>query len=50
MLFYYKRNNSKTGENSDKEKKTQVTYFFMSNPNLNVQNISIHGSKLMLCI
>ena len=35
------------GENWDK-KKIRVTYFFMRNPYMNFQNISIHGSKLML--
>ena len=36
------------GVNSDKEK-IWVTYFFMRNPYMEFQNISIHGSKLMLC-
>ena len=48
MLFYLKSNNSKMGDNSDKEK-IQVTYFFMRNPYMKFQNISIHGSKVMLC-
>ena len=30
-------------------KKIQFTYFFIRNPYLKFQNISIHGSKLMLC-
>ena len=48
MLFYLKGNNSKMGDNSDKEK-IPVTYFFMRNPYMKFQNISIHGSKVMLC-
>ena len=48
VLFYYKGNNSKTGENADK-KKIRFTYFVMRNPYMNVQNISMHSSKLMLC-
>ena len=46
MLFYYKGNNSKMGDNLDK-KKIRVPYFFMRNPYMNFLNISIHGSKLM---
>ena len=42
MLFYYKENNSKMGDNSDK--KVQVAYFFMRNPYMKFQNISIHDS------
>ena len=37
-----KGNNSKIGDDWDK-KKIRITYFFMRN-----QNMSIHGSKLML--
>ena len=37
------------GDNLDKKKKTWVTYFFMRNPCMKFQNISIPGSKLMLC-
>ena len=48
MLFYYKGNNSKTGDNSDKEKKYESP-FFMKNPYMKFQNNSIYGSKLMLC-
>ena len=47
MLFYFKGNNSKMGDNSDK--KIQVTYIFMRNPYMKFQNISIPGSKVMLC-
>ena len=36
------------GDNSDK-KKIWVTYIFMRNPYMEFQNISIHGSKVMLC-
>ena len=42
-----KGNNSKIRDNWDK-KKIRVTYFFMRNQNMKFQNISIHGSKLML--
>ena len=42
-----KGKNSKIGDNWDK-KKIRVTYFFMRNQNMKFQNISIHGSKLML--
>ena len=42
-----KGNNSKIGDTWDK-KKIWVTYFFMRNQNMKFQNISIHGSKLML--
>ena len=42
-----KGNNSKIGDDWDK-KKIRITYFFMRNPNMKFQNISIHGSKLML--
>ena len=31
------------------KKKIWVTNFFMRNPYMKFQNISIHGSKLMLC-
>ena len=48
MLFYFKGNNSKMGDNLDK-KKNMSPIFFMRNPYMNFQNISIHGSKLMLC-
>ena len=48
MLFYEKGNNSKMGDSLDK-KKILVTYFFMRNPYMKFQNISIHGSKVMLC-
>ena len=37
------------GDNSDK-KKIWVTYFFMRNPYMKFQNISIHGLKVILCI
>ena len=47
MLFYEKGNNSKIGDSSDK--KIRVTYFFMRNPYINFQNISIPGSELILC-
>ena len=47
MLFYL---NSKMGDNSDKKKKKiRVTYFFIRNPYMKFQNISIPGSKVMLC-
>ena len=46
MLFYYKGNNSKMGDNSDK-KNNMDHHFFMRNPYMNFQNISMHGSKLM---
>ena len=42
-----KGNNSKIGDEWDK-KKIRITYFFMRNQNMKFQNISIHGSKLML--
>ena len=42
-----KGNNSKIGDDWDK-KKIWITYFFMRNQNMKFQNISIHGSKLML--
>ena len=42
-----KGNNSKIGDDWDK-KKIRITYFFMRNQNMKFQNISIHGSKLML--
>ena len=35
MSFYYKENNSKTGDNLDK--------------NIEFQNIKRHGSEVMLC-
>ena len=35
-------------EHSSGELKILVTYFFMRNPYMKFQNISIHGSKLML--
>ena len=47
MLFYLRGNNSKMGDNLDKKK--WVTYFFMRNPYMKFQNISIPGSKVMLC-
>ena len=52
-----KGNNSKIGDDWDKKnkigddwdkKKIRITYFFMRNQNMKFQNISIHGSKLML--
>ena len=49
MLFYYKGNTSKTGDNSNKKKKNVITFFSMRNPYMKFQNISIQGSKLMLC-
>ena len=50
MLFYSEGNNSKMREISDKEtKKTKKHgYFFMKNPYMKFQNISIHDSKFML--
>ena len=36
------------GDNSDKKKITGHLVF-MRNPVMNFQNISIHGSKIMLC-
>ena len=42
-----KGNNSKIGDDWDK-KKIRITYFFKRNQNMKFQNISIHGSKLML--
>ena len=42
-----KGNKSKIGDDWDK-KKIRITYFFMRNQNMKFQNISIHGSKLML--
>ena len=42
-----KGNNSKIGDDWDK-KKIWITYFFMRKQNMKFQNISIHGSKLML--
>ena len=42
-----KGNNSKIGDDWDK-KEIRITYFFMRNQNMKFQNISIHGSKLML--
>ena len=48
MLFYLKGNNSKMGDNSDKQK-IWVTYFLMRNPFMKFQT-SMHISKLMLCI
>ena len=42
-----KGNNSKIGDDWDK-KKIWITYFFMRNQNMKFQNISMHGSKLML--
>ena len=46
MLIYYKGNNSKMGENLDK-KTIRVIYFFIRNPYMKFQNISIHGSNNM---
>ena len=46
MLFYRKGNNSKMGDISDKKKNTGHL-FFMRNPCMKFQNISIHDSKLM---
>ena len=40
MLFYSKINNSKMGDNSDKEKKLPVTYFFMRNPYMEFQTLA----------
>ena len=45
MLLYYKVNNSKMGDNSDK-KKIKVTDFFMRNLYMKFQNTSIYDSKL----
>ena len=47
MLFYYRGNDSKMGDNLDKKKKW-VTYIFMRNLYMKFQTISIHGSKHML--
>ena len=47
MLIYLNGKNSKMGDNSDK--KIRVTYFFMRNPYMKFQNISLPGSKVMLC-
>ena len=47
MLFYLKGNNSKMGDNSDK--KIRITNFFMRNPYMKFQNISLPGSKVMFC-
>ena len=48
MLFYFKGNNSKMGDNSDKKNMGHL-FFFMRNPYMKFQNISITGSKVMLC-
>ena len=59
MLFYLK-GITKMGDNSDKTKKSGslfffffffffFSFFFMRQPYMKFQNISIHGSKLMLC-
>ena len=49
QCYFIKRgNNSKMGDNMDK-KKIRFTNFFMRNPYMKYQNISTHGSKLMLC-
>ena len=48
MLFYYKGNNSKMGDNSQKKKNTDHL-FFMRNRYMKFQNISIHGSIVMPC-
>ena len=45
MLFYLKGNNSKMEDNSE----YGLPFFFMRNPYMKFQNISIHGSKVMLC-
>ena len=37
------------GDNSDKKNKIWVTYFFMWKLFMKFQNISIPGSKLILC-
>ena len=37
------------GDNSDKKKKHGSLIFFMRNPYMKFQNISIYGSKVMLC-
>ena len=40
-----KRHNSRKGHNSEKEKKkNMVVYFFMKNPYMKFQNLSMHGS------
>ena len=49
MLLYLKRNNSKMGDNLDKIKMRAI-YFFLGNPyRMKSLDISIHGSKVMLC-
>ena len=40
MVFYYKGNNSKMGDSWDK-KTTWITYFFIRNPYMKFQNISM---------
>ena len=48
-VILLKGNNSKMGENLDTEKKYWSPIFFMKNPYMKFQNISIHGSKVNLC-
>ena len=36
-------------DNLNKEKKDRSSIFFMRNPYMKFQNISRHGSKVMLC-
>ena len=47
MLFYFKDKNSKMGDNSDKKNTGHL--IFMRYPYMKFQNISISGSKVMLC-
>ena len=47
QCYFIKGNYSKIGDDWDK-KKIRITYFFMRNQNMKFQNISTHGSKLML--
>ena len=47
-----KKKKQKKKKKKNKKKHTQkkrVTYFYMGNPYMKFQNISIHSSKLMLC-
>ena len=57
MLFYFKGNDSKMGDNSDKKKKIKIKKknkntghrFFREEFIYEFENFSIHGSKLVLC-
>ena len=48
MFFYQKGNDSKMGDNSNK--KSTGHLFFLEESLYDFSNISIHGSKFMLCI